>query len=350
MLSRGQRDADTRMPTIPRASTSRSSGGLRLHRRARVADCDVGADHYGIRTSSTFDVPTLHADPDGSGPASRSPPESVLVVLEAKDDLGAAAKPAQQLILPRSMPPDARRRSRSAVTARRRHAGRSSSPPYSDPDDGPPRRHVTWQVFAPSRRSRYTLTDLVVPQTGGPGRSARSAQKFVPTRPATVGRSTSPRDRSGRPAATRTSASPGQRRPTAVPGAVSADRPRRRRHAADHRADAVPGPGRRRRSRSVTRREPGESRARRAPRRSRGRSRARRARRARWSTAHRQQRRARSGELHAGRHGRAARRDLRSQTRASDLVRPEAIGTCSVISSRRASSARRGRWRSDEAR
>ena len=127
------------------------------------ATCDQDPITSGIESSITFDVPSLRADPDGAGPAIAAPVESLLVILEAKDDHGATAKPADSLIIPvLDADPSLE------VDQHRLYGGVIGTPVdlfavYGDPDDTAANVMITWQAFSPSQ-VEINLADIVVPQ------------------------------------------------------------------------------------------------------------------------------------------------------------------------------------------
>ncbi len=116
-----------------------------------IEACDLDPVFTGVEPQATFRVPAFRVDPDGEGPGAAPAVESLRVVLEGRDDHGAAARPDQELILPvLNRPPTIDLRLASG-------AGSVVTTPvvvyarYGDGDDTP--QHVTleWTAFSPSQ-------------------------------------------------------------------------------------------------------------------------------------------------------------------------------------------------------
>jgi hypothetical protein len=126
---------------------------------AESADCDVDPLATSVTQSFALDVPVRRAD--------GTPTEAVRIVLEGKDELGAASKPAPVLKLAvLNRPPDLATRKSS------RYAYVIGTPidvfaQVGDLDDGRDNVTVSWVVFAPSQVG-HQLVDLVVPDNGDP--------------------------------------------------------------------------------------------------------------------------------------------------------------------------------------
>src|SRR5690606_9684719 len=102
------------------------------------------------------------ADPDGGGPEAAPPVEALRVVLEGRDERGAAAKPDQELIIPvLNAPPTVELRVASS------HGAVVTTPievyaRYGDPDDTPQQVTLEWTAFSPSQVPD-ALVDVPVP-------------------------------------------------------------------------------------------------------------------------------------------------------------------------------------------
>ncbi|MCW5807891.1 MAG: hypothetical protein KIT31_36395 [Deltaproteobacteria bacterium] len=140
----------------------------------RVYACENGLDFAtcdrlplatSILETVTFDVPAFRIDPDGSGPSEAPPTRQILVILEGVDELGATARPAQQLVIPVA---NALPRVRTIeVTDYDRLVGTPIDvyAEYGDPDDGPGRVTLTWKAFSP-QLTEFTLEEA--PDRGQP--------------------------------------------------------------------------------------------------------------------------------------------------------------------------------------
>jgi hypothetical protein len=130
---------------------------------AAFETCDQEPFTTGLDDFLSIDVPLVRADPDGDGPAIARPVESMLVKLEAKDDHGATAKPADELVIP-VLDADPT----LVVDQTALYGGVTGTPidlfaVYGDPDDTAANVTVTWQAFSPSQ-VEINLTDIVVAQ------------------------------------------------------------------------------------------------------------------------------------------------------------------------------------------
>jgi len=114
-------------------------------------DCDRDPAFTGVEPEATFRVPAFRADPDGDGPERARPVESVRVVLEGRDDHGAAARPDQELVLAvRNVEPTVQLRLTST------HGAVVGTPVevfarYRDEDDTPANVTLAWTAFSPSQ-------------------------------------------------------------------------------------------------------------------------------------------------------------------------------------------------------
>jgi len=137
------------------------------------ADCDVEPFYSEILDHAAFAVPLVRADV-------ALPVRNVRVVLEAKDELGATAKPAQELVIVTlDRPPelDLAREGNFIVTPGRDVILYAT---VGDVDDGPLAVGApTWEVFAPAQVA-YTLTDVVLPAQTDP-LIRTYAKKFTPS-------------------------------------------------------------------------------------------------------------------------------------------------------------------------
>lgn len=127
-----------------------------------IADCDLDPLFTGVTPTATFLVPAFRADPDGGGPEAAPPVEALRVVLEGRDERGAAAKPDQELIIPvLNAPPTVELRVASS------HGAVVTTPievyaRYGDPDDTPQQVTLEWTAFSPSQVPD-ALVDVPVP-------------------------------------------------------------------------------------------------------------------------------------------------------------------------------------------
>ena len=65
-----------------------------------AATCDAEPFYTGIEPDASFVVPAFRVDADGAGPAPAPANESLRVLLDGRDDRGAAARPSQELAMP----------------------------------------------------------------------------------------------------------------------------------------------------------------------------------------------------------------------------------------------------------
>ncbi|MBA3821219.1 MAG: hypothetical protein H0X17_20210 [Deltaproteobacteria bacterium] len=127
------------------------------------ADCDAAPFFTGTEVDAVFAVPTLRADPDGTGPAEPVAVRSLRAVLEARDEYGAAAKPTDQLVLAvLDRSPDL------TLDKRSRYEFVVGTPvdlfaEYGDGDDALDALAIDWKAFSPSQ-VMISLEELVVPQ------------------------------------------------------------------------------------------------------------------------------------------------------------------------------------------
>lgn len=138
-------------------------------------DCDVEPFYtQAVLDHADFNVPLLRAD-------DRTPVKNVRIVLDAKDDLGATAKPSQELVLTAlDRPPsvDVARAGTFVMTPGRAVVVYAT---VGDIDDGPAALGTpTWEVFAPSQVT-HMLVDA--PFTQNPNDTAHKtfAKKFTPS-------------------------------------------------------------------------------------------------------------------------------------------------------------------------
>lgn len=152
--------------TVNLTSTSNDPDGGAVHFQWRAYACTDasigvgnagGCDQVPFRTevlpTFSFQVPRLRTD--------STPIESVLVLLEGTDELGATAKPVQQLIIPVT---DA---GPTLAVSKAYHRAYVLGQPVNvfaavgDPDDGiMPPPALTWTVFSPMTQPPYTLVDI----------------------------------------------------------------------------------------------------------------------------------------------------------------------------------------------
>ena len=137
------------------------------------ADCDTVPFYTGALVDADFDVPLLRVD-------NGLPDVNVRVVLEAEDDYGATAKPAQELVIVAlDRPPELelRRDGNFIVTPERAVTLYATT---GDLDDGPAAIGApTWVVFGPAQVTS-DLTDVAVTQNPNDPAHRTYAKKFVP--------------------------------------------------------------------------------------------------------------------------------------------------------------------------
>jgi hypothetical protein len=130
-----------------------------------IQGCDLNPVFTGSQRQATFRVPPFRTDPDGDGPQPGTPVESLRVVLEGRDDLGANARPDQELILPvLNAPPSV------ALRVASPHGTVITTPidvyaRYADTDDAPANVTLEWTAFSPSQVPD-ALVELQVPPDG----------------------------------------------------------------------------------------------------------------------------------------------------------------------------------------
>ena len=132
--------------------------------------CDTVPFHTDLLQHTAFDVPVFRIE--------AQPTESLRVVLEAKDDLGATAKPSQELLISvLDRPPEL------ALDKVSRYGYVKGTPislfaKVGDLDDGKANVTLTWVVYAPSAAG-YTLIDLPMPPSDDPD-VLQYAKTFTP--------------------------------------------------------------------------------------------------------------------------------------------------------------------------
>jgi hypothetical protein len=127
--------------------------------------CDPEAISTSTQPFAQFDVPAFRADPDGVGPLPAPPTLSLLAILNGRDELGAAAKPPQQLaIAVRDALPDV------TMSDLKPYDGVVATPvlifaEYGDADDSAAGVTLTWQAFSPTTGDHplEPLTDVMQP-------------------------------------------------------------------------------------------------------------------------------------------------------------------------------------------
>jgi len=134
--------------------------------------CDADPFYTGTEPTAFLDVPVSRS--------SGTPVEAIRVVLGARDDRGAAAKPSQELVIHAAdAPPTLELRKVS------RHGYVVGTPidvfaKYGDPDDGPEKLNVVWKVFTPNTQPAFTLADLAVPPDGTDPAHTTSGKTLTP--------------------------------------------------------------------------------------------------------------------------------------------------------------------------
>ncbi|CAN5785533.1 hypothetical protein BH11MYX3_BH11MYX3_42570 [soil metagenome] len=138
------------------------------------ADCDVEPFYDSILDHAEFLVPLVREDQP-------LPVRNVRVVLEAKDELGATAKPAQELVIVTLDRPPELELARAANFIMTPGRDLIVYATVGDVDDGPiVLGKPTWEVFAPSQAA-YVLTDLPLTQNPSDPEHRTYAKTFRPS-------------------------------------------------------------------------------------------------------------------------------------------------------------------------
>ena len=131
--------------------------------------CDTEPFYTGTLVTAALAVPVTLA---GGTPA-----QAIRVVLEARDSRGALAQ--TRLVLPviDALPTLELRKSARSYTI--------GTPidlfaKYGDPDDGPAKVALAWQVFTPNTQPTFTFTDLAVPQDAADPAHVTAGKTLVP--------------------------------------------------------------------------------------------------------------------------------------------------------------------------
>ncbi len=136
------------------------------------ADCDVEPFYTEVLDHAQFTVPLLRAN--------RVPVRNVRVVLEAKDELGATAKPPQELVIVALDRPPELELERSGTFVMTPNRAVTLYATVSDADDGADALGTpTWEVFAPAQVGQ-TLTDATLDRPQPMGKKT-FAKTFTPT-------------------------------------------------------------------------------------------------------------------------------------------------------------------------
>lgn len=144
----------------------------------QIEQCDLDPLLTGVEPEFTFTVPAFRADPDGDGPEAARPVESVRVVLEGRDDHGAAARPDQVLTLPvRNREPTLR------LVLVSTHGAVGGVPldvfaEYGDADDTAANVTLAWVAFSPTQAP--AALDAIPAEPGGDPKLQRQARRFTP--------------------------------------------------------------------------------------------------------------------------------------------------------------------------
>ena len=123
--------------------------------------CDAVPFLTGLLTDFTFQIPVMRVDQPMAV-------ESLLVIMEATDELGAVAKPDQQLVIPVGDHPPGLMLSSSS-----RYSYVDGTPinvfaQYGDLDDGAASTTIAWSVFTPMQSDTFVLADPTSPVVQDP--------------------------------------------------------------------------------------------------------------------------------------------------------------------------------------
>lgn len=136
------------------------------------ADCDVEPFYTEVLNHAEFVVPLNRVG--------GLPVRNVRVVLEAKDELGATAKPPQELVIVALDRPPGLELERAGTFVVTPNRAVTLYATVSDADDGVAALGApTWEVFAPSQVT-YTLTDIALDRPEKP-ETKTFAKRFVPS-------------------------------------------------------------------------------------------------------------------------------------------------------------------------
>lgn len=140
------------------------------------ADCDVEPFYtQAVLDHADFNVPLLRKD-------TPVPVRNVRVVLEAKDDLGATAKPSQELVITALDRPPGLELARQGTFVLTPNRAVTLYATVSDLDDGPAALgSPTWEVFTPAQIMGDPLVDEMFTQNPNDTAHKTFAKKFTPT-------------------------------------------------------------------------------------------------------------------------------------------------------------------------
>ena len=138
------------------------------------ADCDVEPFYTQAELDhAEFDVPLLREN--------RTPVRNVRVVLEAKDDFGATAKPAQELVITALDRPPSLALARQGTFILTPNRPVAIFATVGDIDDGPEALGLpTWEVFAPTQITGQPLVDRMFTQNPNDPAHRTYAKTFTP--------------------------------------------------------------------------------------------------------------------------------------------------------------------------
>jgi hypothetical protein len=137
-----------------------------------AGDCDAVPFLTGLLTDFTFQIPVMRVDVAKAV-------ESLLVIMEATDELGAVAKPDQQLVIPvADHPPNL------MLSASSRFGYVTNTPiqvfaQYGDVDDGAASTTIEWKVFTPMQPDTFVLADPPSPVVQDPASPDLLAEKVL---------------------------------------------------------------------------------------------------------------------------------------------------------------------------
>ena len=188
-IQNGSGDSVYRGQTITLTSTAQDPEGQAIVYNWRVYACtdasdQTSCDHDPLETSLvndvTFTVPITRADILPSENAARDV-TGVRVILQARDELGATAKPDQILVIPVTDDPPSLEVGKSFRPAYVVDVPVTLFVKYTDSDDLLTSLAVDWQVFSPLHDDTYDFVDTAsgpVDQT-----HLQRAKKFTPHAP-----------------------------------------------------------------------------------------------------------------------------------------------------------------------
>ena len=152
-----------------------------VHWRAQLCSSEAQCDQvpfFELSGDETVEASFVVPNERATDPA--QPVEAIRVVLEGQDDLGATARPEQQLLIPiADLAPtlELRKDSRYGYVEK---TWLNLYAKAGDPDDWPDVPALTWEVFTPTSQPEYMLLDLDVAEDPDDPTHAQLGKQFLP--------------------------------------------------------------------------------------------------------------------------------------------------------------------------